>query len=141
MAYNISNSNAKIGSYIPRVVLASIAGIDGKVVAETNLLTVPAGKSAIVEAAIVRVTVASAITVAGIAGIKDTTAENGIINGITFTGLDAVDECYMMVPSISTSGVNLLFSVPAGNVIVFNLFSAFTATTATLTVDLLGYLY
>ena len=89
--------------------------------------------------ALVHMTNANTVTVAGVCGIRDNTTLSTIISGVTMTGLDSTGEFFLMTPATSSSAANVGFSVPAGNAVAINLFTAFTATTATLTVYLLGF--
>jgi len=120
-------------------VLSVVPGIDGKTIAVTDLYTVPAGKTCYVIGVMIKMTNANNVTGAGIAGVRRASDANTIINGVTMTGLDVTDECFWMIPSLGTSSANTLFVVPAADKVQFNLFTAFTATTATLEFHVLGY--
>lgn len=115
-------------------VLARITGIDGKIVATTNLYTVPANMRAVVLAAVIHVTAADTITVVGAAGIGVAAGEDDIFPSATLTGLDAVDEAWFFAQGAATRK-----AATAAQVIKFGIDTGYTATIATLAVDLIGY--
>jgi len=115
------------------VVLSTTTGIDGKTVANTSLYTVPTGKTAIITGYVTRCTAATAITVGVSAGIGNIAGTNNIFasgaSGITTTS---------QIFGNSLSGTSIL--TPAAGVIYYNLGTAATGTSQTLSVDLIGYL-
>lgn len=99
----------------------------------TNLYTVPAGKIVFVDKIIILLTAATAITVVGEFSLGTSTGTAAdIIPETALTGLNAVNEFY----SATQGGVGKL-SIAADE-IEFSLTTAFTSTTATATIYLLG---
>lgn len=121
-------------------VVATVTGIDGKTVAVTDLYTVPTAKTFFFIGCMIRMTTGTAVTVSGIAGVRRSSDSGTLVNGVTMSGLDTTGECFWMIPSLGTTNANALFAVVAADKVQFNLFSAFTATTATLDFHLVGYL-
>lgn len=115
-------------------VLSTTTGIDGKTIATTNLYTVPTGKTLIVTEAIVRVTTATAITVPPTLGIGIAAGESDIYAPVSLTGLNATTKIYRF----SASGTYA--SGSAGQVIKAGIKVGATATTMTISIDLIGYL-
>lgn len=114
--------------------LASVTGIDAKTVATTNLYTVPSGKSAIITTAIFRLTTVSGISGTLKAGIGVAAGENDILASEEFTAFNTTGKV-RVVPVQGNSAL-----ATATSVIKLGIDTAFTGTTATLTVDLFGYL-
>lgn len=128
-------SSAEGGGAVVEQKLSTTTGIDGTAVATTNLYTVPSGKTAVITRAVVRVTTATAITVAGTAGIGIAAGEDDIFNSTTLTGITTTTSAFMFS---NTFGKFQLGA--ATNVIKFGIDTGYTATVATLAVDLFGYL-
>ena len=115
-------------------ILSKTTGIDAKVVATTNLYTVPAGKTTIVTSAVIRVTAADTITVAPTLGIGIAAGEDDIIASTLLTGLDAVTKLWRFdVEGIAVIGA-------AAEIIKLGIDVGATATTMTISIDLIGYL-
>jgi hypothetical protein len=116
------------------VILSTTTGIDAKAVATTNLYTVPAGKSAIITNAVIRVTVADTITVVPTLGIGIAAGEDDIIASTSLIALNATTKFWKFdVEGIAVVGA-------AAAVIKLGIDVGATATTMTITVDLIGYL-
>lgn len=127
--YVDSKVSASIG------VLATVTSINTKTIAQTNLYTVPTGKTAIITAAIVRCTAATSIT-------------NGPTASIGFTA-SAYSDIYVGQNMIALTGTTSIFgystvgmsaSATAASVIKFNITTAASGTSQTVAVDLIGYL-
>lgn len=131
-ASTAENARINLGSI---GILSTTTGIDGKTIATTNLYTVPSGKTAVITDAIVRVTTADTITVVGTAGIGIAAGEADIFAAAALTGLDTTTECFRFSNALSTYATGA-----ATNVIKLGIDVGYTATTATLAVDLIGYL-
>lgn len=116
------------------IILSTTTGINGKTVANTNLYTVPAGKTAIVIGYIVRCTAATAITVGASAGIGNSSGTNNIAASQAMTALLTTADTFNW-PIVGMSK-----TITTGNSAFFNLGTAATGTSQTLAVDLLGYL-
>ena len=132
----VSNGAGAMPSYqTVEILLSSTAGINGKSASTTNLYTVPAGKTAIITRAVVRLTSASALTAAGSAGIGIGAGEDDIFDSTVLSGILATSDAYMF------SNVMGKFRAAASTeVIKLGIDAAYTGTTATLAVDLFGYL-
>ena len=128
-------SAAEGGGSVVEQKLSTTTAIDGTATGTTNLYIVPSGKTAIITRAVVRVTAADAITVAGAAGIGIAAGESDIFNSTVFTGLNSTGKGYMLSNVMGTFATGA-----AASVIKLGVDTAFTATTATLAVDLFGYL-
>lgn len=115
-------------------ILSTTTGINAKTIANTALYTVPTGKTAIITYYVVRVSAATAITVGPAAGIGNVAGTNNI---------GASQAMNLLISTTSTfqwgiDGMSVL-TVAAG-VVYFNLGTAATGTSETITVDLAGYL-
>jgi len=119
-----------IASYI----LSTTTGIDAKIATTTNLYTVPSGKTAVITGAVIRITTADTITVPPTLGIGIVAGEENIFASTQLVGLDAGNEIY----KFTSSGT--LISGVATEVIKLGIDTGATATTMTITVDLIGYL-
>lgn len=127
-----ANPSSAVGT--PRVI--TITGIDGLVVAATNIFTVPVGCTFVVQQAIVRLTAKTGAVTVGVARIRDTTAGVDLVANTTLTAVTTAGK--MMPLSITDATVSTV--VPAGDVIILDITTAFTvATVVTLSVDLHGY--
>lgn len=114
-------------------VLSTTTGIDGKVVANTALYTVPAGKTLIVTGFVVRATASTAITVGATLGFGNVAGTNNI-SAAAASGVNSTTTTYQIALNGST-----LLTVAAG-VVYLNLTNAATGTSQTLACDLIGYL-
>lgn len=115
-------------------ILSTTTGIDGKATGTTTLYTVPAGKQAIVLTATFRLTNSSAVISVATAGIGVASGEDDIITAAALTNLSATNKGVKFDPQLG-------FKVAqATEVIKLGIDVAYVATTATLAVDLFGYL-
>lgn len=115
--------------------VSSLSGIDGLVVAATSLITVP--RDYVFLQAVIRLTAKTGAVTVGVARIRDTTAGVDLVANTTLTALTTAGKMFPL--SMTDATVNSV--VPAGDVIVLDITTAFTvATVATLSVDILGYL-
>jgi len=115
-------------------ILSTITGIDGKTTGPTNLFTVPTGKTAIILAAVMRLTTAVSLTSPGRISIGRSGSPTDIFSEATLLGFDTSGETY------SFQGQGNRAVAEAGATIVMNIAVAFGGTTATLACDLIGYL-
>lgn len=113
--------------------LSTTTGIDAKVVATTNLYTGAAGKTTIPLIAIVRVTAASAITIAARAGIGVAAGENDVFAEADMTNLLTTADSYAFVIG------GRFAPVAAASIVKLGIDVAATGTSQTLAVDLWGY--
>lgn len=129
------NDAGTANEYKKAIVRLSVTtGIDGKVATTTNLYTVPSGRTAIITHAVIRVSAASAITVPPSLGIGVAAGEDDIYTSTSLVGLDTTGEVYVFASE------GLQVAVAAASVIKLGIDTGATATTATLEVDLFGYL-
>jgi hypothetical protein len=116
------------------VLLSSTTGIDlATAPAEPTLYTVPGGQTVVVTKFIVRVTAASSVVGAAVAGVGTDAAEGNMLPPRTLTGLTAVDDDYLVFTETKQVIGN------AGAIIKFGIDTAITSGTLTVTVDLFGY--
>lgn len=115
-------------------ILSTTTGINAKTVANTNLYTVPAGKTAIITEAVVRVTAANTITVPPTLGIGIAAGEDDIFAATVLTGLDTTTKVYKF------NAANTYVAGAATNIIKLGIDVGATATTMTISIDLIGYL-
>jgi hypothetical protein len=116
--------------------ITTVDGIDFLATGKTDLFTPPTGKSFITTALTIRLTSVTGSPVAGSFKLIDDTAAVDIIGTTALTTLTTQDN-YITIPV----PVNALNNVPAGNVIKFEITTAYTvATVVTGSVDLVGYL-
>lgn len=114
--------------------LSVTTGIDGKSVANTAVYSVPAGKSCVVTAAVIRCTAASAITVGPSVGVGSAAGTSNIFSSTALAAL------------IDTTGVfgfqliGMSVIVAASGTVYLNLGTAATGTSQSLAIDLIGYL-
>lgn len=114
-------------------VVSTTTGIDGTAIATTPIYTVPAGKSFVFVGAVVRMTAVSGFVTTGTAGVGVT--GNDIVPLEALTGLNTTTEAYSMTDP------NTAFRVgAAADVVNFNISVGYVAGSATLSVDLIGYL-
>lgn len=114
--------------------LKTTAGINAKIIANTNLYTPPTGKTAIITGYIVRCSAATAITIGCTAGIGNVSGTNNIAPSQAMTTLTSTDDLF------EWAIVGMSVTVTTGNSAFFNLATAATGTSQTLIVDLIGYL-
>ena len=115
-------------------ILSITTGIDAKVIATTNLYTVPTGRRAIVTEIVFHVSAATLITVVPTLGVGVAAGEIDIMASTVLTGLDALDEVYRFSPE------GIYVSNAAAAVIKLGIDVGATATTMTLRVVLIGFL-
>lgn len=116
-------------------ILSTTTGIDGTAATTTNLYTVPSGFTAIIVGAVIRLTALTSLITVATAGIGVASGESDIFPAIVLTGLSSTTKAFMM-------SNNLLAFTPAvaNDVIKLGIDVGYVAATATLSVDLLGYL-
>ena len=114
-------------------ILVTVNGINGKAVANTSLYTVPAGKTCIVIGYTVRCSAASAITVGPAAGIGNIAGTSNISASQGMNALLTTSDSFLW----TLYGMSKVTT--AGGQIYFNLGTAATGTSQTLSVDLMGY--
>lgn len=124
----------------PIILLASITGIDAKVVTATTLYTVPAGKQAIITDIFIRCTEATDITVDcdGTIGANATDYDDFIISGIS-QNMFLENDFNATARLASLSGPPSIV-YQAGDVIKLNITTGATGTSQTFAVDVWGYL-
>lgn len=135
MAYNVVNSGFKVGTTGVPFLLSTISSIDGTAVATTNLYTVPAGKTAVITSAMIRCTAMSAFVGVGTGGIGVAAGEDDIFPAVALAGLSAAGLVFYLT-NYRTTGT----TVAAGGIIKLGIDVAFVAGSATLSIDLIGYL-
>lgn len=118
-------------------VLATVANVNGKTQAATNLFTVPAGRSAVITDIVVRATNADTVGVVPIMQIGLNPNYNEWLATVTLTGLTATGKAVSLGQTLGATVANY-FS--AGQVVAVNITTGATATTLTLAFDVLGYL-
>ena len=118
----------------PIGILATVTGIDGKVVATTNLFTVPTGFTAVCLQMVIRITAGSSITVAGTMGAGVAAGEADIFPSGPLTGLTVLGAF-----AVSTTQIGSV-TAAAASVIKLGIDTGYTATSCTLAVDLIGFL-
>jgi len=121
-----------IGSVVQR--LATFSGISATAVASTPLYTVPTGRTAIITAVVPRVTAQTAATVPATAQIESSPAAADIFPSELMTGVLVVNDDWTF--AAGAKGVAL----PAAATVSINITVAATATSQTLSVDVVGYL-
>ena len=122
------NSSGAIG------ILYTTTGISGTATGTTSLYTVPAGKTAIIIGAILRVTAITGFVTVATAGIGVAANEDDIYASQALTGLSATTSHFQF------TALGAKVNVAAAGVIKLGIDVGFVATTATLAVDLIGYL-
>lgn len=115
-------------------ILATVAGINAKTVANTALYTVPTGKTAVITGATIRCTAATAITIGPSLGIGNVSGTNNIFASSVITGLTST------TTSFGFSFVGMSVVTTAAGIIYCNLGNGSTGTSQTISVDLIGYL-
>lgn len=112
----------------------AVLSVDAKVVAETLIYTVPAGKEARIWGAWIKCTAAVAITDGAEVGIGIAGGADDIIAQQKLLGVHAVDDGYRLMPFGKT------IVAPAASVIKVGIDVVPTGTSQTLEFDLIGYL-
>lgn len=115
-------------------VLSTTTGIDAKTIATTDLYTVPAAKTAVILGAIVRCTAATAVITPPTLGVGTNGTQDNMFASVALTGLTSTWNSYNML----SIGVTALGN--ATEVIKLGIDTWATATTMTLSIDLIGYL-
>ena len=120
-------------SVVGEVRLSVTTGIDAKVIATTDLYTVPAGDTVVVTRAEVRCTAATSITVAATAGVGVAAGEDDIFNSQLLNGLITSNKVF----KFPVGGVGVIAA--AGEVVKLGIDIGATGTSQTFEVDLFGY--
>ncbi len=115
-------------------ILSITTGINAKTVGTTNLYTVPVGKTAIITGIDILVTAATAVTVPPTVGVGIASGEDDIFFPTSLIGLNLVNEIYRGVP------LGVFVKGNAGEIVKLGIDVGATATTMTITVNLIGYL-
>lgn len=110
------------------------AALDGKTMGTKNLFTVPLGKIFILNEVVIKAGAMVMVTVVGAGSIQDD-AGNVLIPTTTFTNLDGTPKILILRPGLSRA----IVGGAGGTKIQLNLSTGYTATTANLRVDLIGY--
>lgn len=130
----VSNGAGAVPSYqTVEILLSTTTGINAGAAVDTVLYTVPAGKTAIITRAVVRMTNADTVTVEGTLGIGVTADD--IFSYTELTGIDTTGDAYMF-----SNVMGKFHAATAAEEISITSETAYTATTATIAVDLFGYL-
>lgn len=116
------------------ILIRQYEGIDALSTGTFNLYTVPIATKVVITKAIFRLTSISGIAGTLACGIGVAAGDDDIITSTALTGFNTTSEIY----KIETSGNYKIAS--AGEIIKLGIDTAFTGTTATLSVDLFGYL-
>jgi hypothetical protein len=114
--------------------LTTVIGIDAKVIGTTNLYPVPTGKTAIITGAIIRASVATAVTQRPVLGIGIAAGEDDIYASTALTGFTALTSVWSFISSDNYR------NAVAGSIIKLGIDNGSNATTHTIEVDLFGYL-
>jgi hypothetical protein len=114
--------------------LSTVTGIDAKVVAVTNLYTVPTGVTAIITKAIIRASVATAITQRPVLGIGIAAGEGDIYASTALTGFTALTSVWAFQSS------NTFRNAVAASIIKLGIDNGSNGTTHTIEIDLFGFL-
>ena len=118
-------------------VLSKTTGIDATAVGTTNLYTVPAATSAIVTGIVFRLTTLTAFVAAGNAGVGIAANEDDIL-GSSILDLGETTRFRYLVPTApGSSGSTIAL---ATEVIKLGIDVGYTAGSAVMSVDLIGYL-
>lgn len=116
-------------------VLSTTTGINGTATGTTNLYAVPTGKTAIILAAVVRITAIDALVGVGTGGVGTNVTQDNIFGARALTGLADTTTAFLY------TNTNVAFSLASsGETIKLGVDIAFVAGTATLAVDLIGFL-
>lgn len=110
------------------------AALDGKTMGAKDLFTVPLGKIFILTDVVIKAGAMVMVTVVGAGSIQDE-AGNVLIPTTTFTGLDGTPKVLILRPGLTRA----IVGGAGGTKIQLNLSTAYTATTANLRTDLIGY--
>ncbi len=116
-------------------VLSTTTGIDGKIATTTDLLVVPAGKTAVITRIDIIPTTVTGFSSKAKAGVGIAAGEDDIMSSTNLNGLNSVLKSF----GFETEGVFVLGGT--GQTIKLGIDSGATATTYTLTVKLIGYIF
>lgn len=114
--------------------LSTTGGIDATSTGATNLYTVPTGKQAIITRAVFRLTAESSATGNVAAGVGIAAGEDDIVASATLTALDATGKVIASPPKAGAA------IGAAAEVVKVGIDTAFSGGSATMAVDLFGYL-
>jgi hypothetical protein len=120
----------------PRSVLSTATSINAAATGATTLYTVPAGKTAIIEKVIIRVTVATAANGDAVAGVGIAAGEDDIVSPVTLTGLTTLDDGFVLEPGIGKFRI-----ADATEVVSLGIDTADTGGTVTWEADVIGYIF
>ena len=115
-------------------VLSTINNINGKVTGQTNLYTVPLGKTAVVTSLTIRLIVATGLTGTLRCSVGANLTADDVFTNTNTTGFRSASQHWIF------SSAGAVTAVSPAQIIKFAIANAFGGTTATLAVDLLGYL-
>lgn len=115
-------------------ILSTTTGINGKVATTTNLYTVPSGKTAVIRGANLRLTTVTSLSGTLNAGIGIASGEQDIFSRVSMTGFNTAGKTW----AFSSTGSQVVGT--AGQIIKLGIATGFGGTTATLAVELIGYL-
>lgn len=127
-----TNSFGQVTGQMP--LLATVTGINAGTVANTALYTVPAGRTAVITGIVVRCTAASAVTSGPNIGVGNVAGTNNIFASATLAALTTTSAIY----SFGFAGMSV--STAAAGIIYGNISTAFTGTSQTIAIDVMGYL-
>lgn len=116
------------------LVLSSTTGINAKSTGTTTLYTVPSGKTAVITQAIVKCIAASSITNGPTCDIY-TVSSGDIYASTAINALTTTSKIF----GFTTTGMSI--SAASGSTITFEIGTASTGTSQTISVDLIGYTY
>ena len=136
--YRLNNGGEEIQlntSGIPIRELSTTEGIDGKVVATTNLFTVPIGETAVVTRIDIIPTDVAAFVNRMRAGVGIAAGEDDIMGSMNINGLDAIDKVFGFIPD----GIFAL--APTGSIIKLGIDTGANAGTYEVKVILSGYTF
>lgn len=113
--------------------ISETGSVDGTSTGVTALYTVPSGIQIVVTQVVVRVTAASAVTVVPTLGVGIGAGEDDIVSPQTLTGLSATGDVFTL--DVEAKSV----IADPSDVINLGIDTGATATTLTLSIDLIGY--
>lgn len=122
------------GGTIADNILSTTTGINALNTGTTALYTIPAGQSAVITGAVVRVTAASGVVGVPTLGIGIAPGEDDIFSPTILTGMTSTSKVFRFA-SIGTFAQG-----SAGNIIKVGIDSAGSASSLTISIDLIGYL-
>ena len=136
LALNTGTGGLQVNSLPVPLVLGQAIGVDLTAIGDTTLLTVPAGKTAIVLGVMIRPTNVSSANGDAVINLgTNSTAFDNILNGATLTGLDATTEVHYAAPTNGT-----YHAAAAAEVVTFRVATGDSGTTLDATIELVGYL-